>query len=218
MSRSASDHERTRDVRGNRSAPEAPLSLRERNKLRTRRELLDAALEVFSEQGFGSATVEAIAARAGASKVTVYSYFPRGREELFQELYEEINTELIERATTLYDEEGGPFARICGLVEIVIDVASRPRIGRFYSIDDPSLDAALDPVRGHASGVFIKLMSEDIEAGRVAGTLRATTEADSIARLLVGAMRAALTETAQHPDRAGDLLAAFADLVRGLVV
>lgn len=46
------------------------LSVRERNKLRTRRELLDAALEVFAEVGYGSASVEKIAERAGVAKAT----------------------------------------------------------------------------------------------------------------------------------------------------
>jgi AcrR family transcriptional regulator len=38
-------------------------------------EILDAALDVFSEQGFAGARVEDIAARAGISKGAVYLYF-----------------------------------------------------------------------------------------------------------------------------------------------
>ena len=56
--------------------------------MRTRQELLDAALEVFAESGYGSASVERIAARAGVSKATLYTYFPHGRDELYRELYE----------------------------------------------------------------------------------------------------------------------------------
>jgi AcrR family transcriptional regulator len=39
-------------------------------------EILDAALEVFSEAGFSAAKVETVARRAGLSKGAVYLYFP----------------------------------------------------------------------------------------------------------------------------------------------
>jgi AcrR family transcriptional regulator len=41
-----------------------------------RRRILDAAIELLEEVGFSSATVEAIAERAGASKATVYRWWP----------------------------------------------------------------------------------------------------------------------------------------------
>jgi AcrR family transcriptional regulator len=40
-----------------------------------RRDILDGAREVFAEQGYERATVDQIAARAGASKATVYNHF-----------------------------------------------------------------------------------------------------------------------------------------------
>lgn len=193
------------------------MSLRERNKLRTRQSLLDAALEIFTEQGFGSASVEAIAARAGASKVTVYSYFPQGREELFRQLYEEINTELLDRALTLWHQSEGLVDRVTALTRALLEIGSRPLVGRFYSIDDPALEAALDPVRGHASGTFRKLISAELGRHGAARELRSTADPEALAGLLIGASRAALTEVARNPGRSEDLLNAFADLVRGLL-
>jgi AcrR family transcriptional regulator len=193
------------------------MSLRERNKLRTRRSLLDAALEIFAEQGFGSASVEAIAARAGASKVTVYSYFPDGREELFRQLYDEINTELLDRALALWGQSEGLVDRVSALVRALLEIGARPLVGRFYSIDDPALEVALNPVRGHASGTFLQLISTELDRCHDAGELSSTADPDALARLLVGASRAALTEVARRPERADELLEAFADLIRGLL-
>ncbi|MBC8093332.1 MAG: TetR/AcrR family transcriptional regulator [Pseudonocardia sp.] len=192
-------------------------TLRARNKLRTRRALLDAALEVFTEQGYGSATVEAIAARAGASKVTIYNYFPQGREELFRELYEDINTELLEEATAAWERGTDPVARITDLARILLQIGTRPLVGRFYSISDPALEAALDPVRGHASGVFAKMITSELAAVRSAGGLRSHADPEALAQLLVGATRVALTDASRRPDRSEELLTAFADLVRGLL-
>lgn len=49
------------------------------------REILQAALEVFGEQGLAGARIDEIAARAGVGKGTLYHYFP-GKDELFREL------------------------------------------------------------------------------------------------------------------------------------
>ncbi|MGF6931928.1 AcrR family transcriptional regulator [Paraburkholderia sp. UCT70] len=49
-----------------------------------RQAIVDAAFEVFSEVGFEHASMSEIAARAGASKATLYSYF-ESKEEMFTE-------------------------------------------------------------------------------------------------------------------------------------
>lgn len=49
-----------------------------------RRSILDAAAPVFAEAGYERASIEAIAAAAGVSKPTIYSYFG-GKEQLFRE-------------------------------------------------------------------------------------------------------------------------------------
>lgn len=195
----------------------APLSLRERNKIRTRQELLDAALEVFAETGFGSATVEAIAARAGASKATLYTYFPQGREELFREIYESINSELLEQANQAYGDQGGTHVdRIMALTRALVDVARRPGIGGFYSIEDPALDLALDPVRGHASRVWTELIAEDLAAAHKAGTVKARADSHALAVLLVGAMRSALSDVSLERAPSENILEAFEALLRAL--
>lgn len=63
------------------SAPVAPRTSRGADK---RRAILDAAAEVFAASGYERASIDAIAARAGVSKPTVYSHFG-GKEQLFRE-------------------------------------------------------------------------------------------------------------------------------------
>ncbi|MEO3946552.1 TetR/AcrR family transcriptional regulator [Gorillibacterium sp. CAU 1737] len=53
-----------------------------------RQAILDAALHCFSEKGYGSTTVDDIAARLGVSKGAVYLYFS-GKEELYNQVMEE---------------------------------------------------------------------------------------------------------------------------------
>lgn len=193
------------------------LSLRERNKLRTRQELLDAALEVFAEAGYGSATVEAIAARAGASKVTLYAYFPLGRDDLFREIYERINNDLLEQANEAYTQHEGSYVnRIMALTRALMDVARSPLVGRFYSIEDPALDVALDPVRGHASRVWTQLIANDLVQARKDGAISTEADPQALAVLLVGAMRSALSDVSQDRTSPETILGAFEALITAL--
>lgn len=60
---------------------------RPRGEIR-RSQILDAAVEVFLENGYGGATIDLVVERAGASKATVYSFFG-GKDGLFAALVEE---------------------------------------------------------------------------------------------------------------------------------
>ena len=68
-------------------AAEPPRRARPRGE-RRRAEILDAATQVFLENGYGGATIDLVVARAGASKATVYSFFG-GKEGLFAAIVEE---------------------------------------------------------------------------------------------------------------------------------
>ena len=59
------------------------LPRRQQNRLNRERAILDAALKVFAAMGYSGCTMEAVAAEAGVTKPTLYSYFP-SKESLFQ--------------------------------------------------------------------------------------------------------------------------------------
>lgn len=55
---------------------------------RSRRQILDAALDLFSHQGYGATSVRNIAERAGVSTGNVYHHFP-DKEAMYKALFEE---------------------------------------------------------------------------------------------------------------------------------
>jgi AcrR family transcriptional regulator len=56
---------------------------RQQNRVNRERAILDAALKVFAAQGYSGASMDAVAAGAGVTKPTLYSYFP-SKDSLFQ--------------------------------------------------------------------------------------------------------------------------------------
>jgi AcrR family transcriptional regulator len=65
----------------------------------TRRTLLDAARDVFGEQGFATASVAAVVERAGSSVGSLYHHFG-GKTELFLALWEDHQAAHEQNATT----------------------------------------------------------------------------------------------------------------------
>ncbi|MFI7385042.1 TetR/AcrR family transcriptional regulator [Streptomyces sp. NPDC049813] len=65
-----------------------------KRRARTRQRLLDAALDVFAEVGFGRSTVEQVCERAGFTRGAFYSNFS-SLDELFLALWEERSARLL---------------------------------------------------------------------------------------------------------------------------
>jgi AcrR family transcriptional regulator len=62
---------------------------RRRRKEARPSEIVAAAMEVFAEEGFGRATMEAVARRAGVAKGTVFVYFP-SKQDLFRAVAQDV--------------------------------------------------------------------------------------------------------------------------------
>jgi AcrR family transcriptional regulator len=69
---------------------------REQTKAHNRRAILDAAQEIFTEMGYGAASIRDIVRRTGLASGTFYNYFP-DKESVFQAVLEEHTTELRRR-------------------------------------------------------------------------------------------------------------------------
>ncbi len=69
-------------------------TLRDEQRRLTRRRLADAALELFEEIGYGAATADGIAKRAGANRATFYLHYA-SKADLVLELMDRVDAEVM---------------------------------------------------------------------------------------------------------------------------
>ena len=72
-------------------------NLRSAQKQLTRRLLMEAALELFREQGYGATKVDDIAGAAGTTRVAFYAYFP-SKSDLMRALIDEELNDVLKRS------------------------------------------------------------------------------------------------------------------------
>ncbi|MCK5270927.1 MAG: TetR/AcrR family transcriptional regulator [Sedimentisphaerales bacterium] len=109
------------------------ISRREREKLRHRGEILDAAEAVFAEKGFHRTTVDDIAARSEFAVGTIYNFFS-SKDELYRILIEDRFRLLRDNVTMSMAQADGPVETIKAFIDTKIQL-SRKYIGfaRLYT-------------------------------------------------------------------------------------
>lgn len=101
--------------------PTAPPGLTAKGE-RTRARILDAALELFREQGFEGTTMREVADRAGVSVGNAYYYFA-GKEHLVQGFYARTDVEHRAACRELLARERGFRERLEGVVLAKVETA-----------------------------------------------------------------------------------------------
>jgi TetR/AcrR family transcriptional regulator len=91
------------------------------------RAILAAAEAVFAEQGFGGATIAAIAAIAGVPKPNVYYYFPT-KERLYRAVVERVLNEWLQAASS-FDASDDPVEALTSYIGAKMDLARAMPLG-----------------------------------------------------------------------------------------
>ena len=178
-------------------ATEAPISLRERKKLATRRLLRRAALDLVAERGLANVTVEDIAEAADVSPRTFFNYFPSKEAALFGGDPERA-VELRERVATR-----APGKSALDALRVVLAQDSEEMADELRSLGGDPADwlrrmkmARTDPHVRAAHAAQMALMERAIAEG-IAARLGADQETDPypgvLAAAAVGVVRACLT-------------------------
>ena len=149
----------------------------------TRARLLHAAAEVIQEGGWGSASVGAIASRAGVAAGTLYRHFA-SKAELFLEVFRAVSQREMAAMRGAHSAATGMAERFDAVVGTYAGRALRNRRLAWALVYEP-LDASVDNERLVYRRSYCEGMAALIREGIQAGTIPAQ-DADLAAAAVVG--------------------------------
>jgi TetR/AcrR family transcriptional regulator len=138
---------------------------------KNRKAILEAALAIFSARGFGGATIDRIAERAGMSKPNLLYYFP-SKEALYVAVLEDTLDEWLEPLAAL-DPAGDPVAELSRYISVKLEMSrTRPEASRLFANEILHGAPAIgDILRGPMKALVDEkagVVAEWIAAGRLA--------------------------------------------------
>ena len=114
----------------------APRSNAERSR-RTRRALLDAGRELFTDPGYARISTEAIVRRAHTTRGALFHHFP-DKAGFFAAVFEEVCREYIHAVQTRMETaEGDTWERFIGSLGVLMEQLGRPSVQRIVYVDGP---------------------------------------------------------------------------------
>jgi AcrR family transcriptional regulator len=166
--------------------PYRPTERTEARKAATRERIVAAALAQLAEGGYASASVQAVAARAGVATGSVYRYFP-SKSELFAEVFRRASAHEMALFAEATGGENRPASeRIAAAVE---SFARRALAGpvRAYALIaepvDPSVEAERLIFRRGYRDVLASVLRDGVATGELA-----PHDSETVAAALVGAI------------------------------
>lgn len=183
-----------------------PTERTEARKAAARERILEAAIAQLEEGGYASATVQAVAARAGVATGSVYRHFP-SKSELFAEVFRRATQREIDVLAQLARAGSGPVVeRVAAGVEAFARRALAAPTRAYALIAEP-VDAAVDAERlvyrrGYLN-VFKGLLDEGVATGELAPhdtELAAAALVGAIAEVLVGPLSPSQNGRAPHRE------------------
>ncbi len=152
---SATGQSQTRNPRGTRLP-----------RVARRRQLLDAAVEVFVARGYHAAAMDEIAERAGVSKPVLYQHFP-GKQELYLALLDESVERLIETLTDAIRSTTDNRQRVNATFAAYFDYVAE-QSGTFKLVfesdftSEPAVQRRLDAAVTTCADLISQVISEDV--------------------------------------------------------
>jgi AcrR family transcriptional regulator len=179
---------------------------RTRARLAAARErIVDAALAQLAEGGYASASVAAVARRAGVATGTVYRHFP-SKGDLFAEVFRRASQREVDVLRSMSDRSEPVTHRLAAWVEAFVRRALAEPVRAYALIAEP-VDAAVDAERLTFRRAYADLFERALRDGAQAGQIP-PLDAELTAAAIVGALAEALVGPLQRREVGADPLVA----------
>jgi TetR/AcrR family transcriptional regulator, fatty acid metabolism regulator protein len=153
-----------------------------------RARILDAAVRVFAERGFFTATVAEIAREAGVADGTIYLYF-KSKDDLLLRLFDEKMTELLAEARRAVEQGGPAPARLKRLIQLHFALVERdPELARVLIVELRQSAQFLKAADRQKLAAYLDLIAEVVKAGQAAGELDPSISPQTAKRAIFGAL------------------------------
>jgi AcrR family transcriptional regulator len=183
--------------------PYRPTERTEQRKAEARERIVVAAMDQLAEGGYASATMQAVATRAGVATGTVYRHFP-SKSDLFAEVFRRASSremELFAKATI--DDGRSATERVAAATEAFARRALAAPTRAYALIAepvDPAVEAERLIFRRGYRDVLVEVLTDGVERGEFEDHDKETTAAalvGAIGETLVGPLAA---ERGGHAD------------------
>ena len=188
--------------------PYRPTERTEQRKAEARERIVAAALDQLAEGGYASASIQAVAKRAGVATGSVYRHFP-SKAELFAEVFRRASgreMEIFEQATE--DDGRSAGERIAAATEAFARRALAAPTRAYALIAepvDPAVEAERLIFRRGYRDVLVAVLTQGVERGELE-----LHDMETTAAALVGAIGEALVGPLAR-DRDGDVSPALVE-------
>ncbi|MBR6682550.1 MAG: TetR/AcrR family transcriptional regulator [Clostridia bacterium] len=119
-----------------------------------RRKLIDGAIHVISRDGLDKASTKHISLETGLNEAYIYRYF-RDKEDLFIQMYNQLDEELLAKATSYID--------VMGMTAIDFETRCRVYFFAFWKFLIDNEDRCLAYIRYYYSPYFVKYSAKGHE-------------------------------------------------------
>lgn len=192
------------------------------------RQILGAAIRVFSEHGYHNASMDEISSIAGVSKPMIYAYLG-AKEDLFTTCIRQEAQKLVQAISTDVDGEAAPDIQLwhglCGFLGFVGEHRDSWRVlHRQAQSQGEPFASEIASMRAQAISLVAQLLTKAAVKKHLGEDATEATEA--LAAALVGATESAADWWVDHPEVSARKLASwlmnlvwmgFGDLVEGTV-
>src|SRR4051794_31080381 len=118
--------------------PDAERPSRAERSEATRARLVDAALPLFAERGYGGVAMEQVVAAAGVTRGALYHHF-RDKRDLFRAVYEATEAEMMRRTIAALTDVDDPWEELVAGVHAWLDACGDPVLRQISLVDAPAV-------------------------------------------------------------------------------
>lgn len=174
-------------------------SRRQQYSASTKRALIDVAEELFTDNGYASASLDTIVAGARVTKGALYHHFS-GKQALFEAVFERVETDASKTIQKALKSSRDPWQKALAGLQSFLEVVQQPRYRRIVIQEGPSV-LGYERYREQEERSTFANVVDIVRAVLSAGTWQLDEEMlQTFARIFFGAMSSAGESVSSSED------------------